>query len=302
MGASDDLTDLRLPREAAGREPQSLLMTLLGDYWGGRHELLPSSVLVDLLGEFGISEVSARQAVRRLRGRNLLVQEKAGRQTFYGTPPEVARLAVERRLRVLRFGLDVTDWDERWTVVAFSVPESDRDVRRQVRHRLGELMFGMLQDALWVSPYDHVKAVISILDELGVRDAHVMRSEMFARPGHEDSIAQAFDLESLDLRYREHAAHYEPVAERVGRGGLTPSEALTLRTEAMSAWLRFRRVDPDLPAQILPGEWGRHRARNVTYAIYDELGAAAEARFREIIARADPKLARLTRHHTSRDG
>jgi phenylacetic acid degradation operon negative regulatory protein len=43
----------------SGPEPQRLLTTLLGDYWYWRDEHIPSSTLVSLLGEFGISPVGA---------------------------------------------------------------------------------------------------------------------------------------------------------------------------------------------------------------------------------------------------
>ena len=55
----------RLPRSTSAREPQYLTLTLLGDYWFGRREELPSAALVDLLAEFDITASGARQAIRR---------------------------------------------------------------------------------------------------------------------------------------------------------------------------------------------------------------------------------------------
>ena len=59
----------RLPRTQVGTTPQHLLMTLLGHYWFGRSELLPSAALVELLAEFDISTPSARAALNRLTKR-----------------------------------------------------------------------------------------------------------------------------------------------------------------------------------------------------------------------------------------
>lgn len=54
-----------LPRPQSGAKPRHLLVTLLGDYWSGRPEHLPSAALVALLGEFGISPAAARAALHR---------------------------------------------------------------------------------------------------------------------------------------------------------------------------------------------------------------------------------------------
>lgn len=290
-----------LPKSAMGREPQHLLLTLLGDYWRGRQEMIPSSALVELLAEFDVTEVSARQAMRRLRNRDLLVQEKIGRQTYYGTPEYVAGPSMERRRRVLRFGFDFLEWDGLWTVVTFSIPERERDVRRQLRHRLAELKFGMLQDAVWVSPHHRAEQMIEILASFGVVDASVMRAEIIERPGFERSFSEVFGLAELNVEYRQFAEQFEPMVELVNAGKVAPSDALVLRTEVMSNWLQFRRSDPALPAELLPADWERSRAREVTYRIYDDLGAAAEARFKQVLGNHDRDLAQLVSHHTSRD-
>lgn len=301
-GAVEMADSFILPRVVTGREPQHLLITLLGDYWRGQREMIPSSALADLLAEFGVSEASARQAMRRLRNRDLLVQSKIGRQTYYGTPDRVAGPSAERRKRVFSFGLDFTDWDQEWTVLAFSIPEKERDVRRQLRHKLSELKFGMLYDAVWISPHNRVDAALALLETFEVGDATVMRSKIVPRPGHDLSFAEVFGIDELGQRYEEFADRLEPLVERVRDGRVSPSEALVLRTEVMSSWLNFRRSDPNLPFELLPSNWPRRRARELTYGIYDELGAAAEARFRQIVARADRELAQLASHHTSHDG
>ena len=74
--------DGRLPRSQVGTNPQHLLITLLGDYWYGRTEHLPSAALVELLAEFDISEPSARAALNRLTKRGLLLSSKRGRNTY----------------------------------------------------------------------------------------------------------------------------------------------------------------------------------------------------------------------------
>lgn len=291
----------RLPRSTTSREPQYLIVTLLGDYWFGRSELIPSAAIVELLAEFGITESGARQAMRRLHKRGLLVQGKAGRTTSYGIPERMSESATARMRRVLRFGLDVTGWDGLWTVVTFSIPEPARDVRRVLRTRLRDLGFGLLNDANWISPHDRVDDGIALLDALDVADGSVLRARIMPRPGRELSIVDVFDLRGLEARYRDFIARHEPQIQGVLDGSIAPRDALVMRTEVMTEWLQFRQFDPELPAELLPDGWPRAHAREVAFRIYDELGVAAEARFRQVLGAVDRDLAALSSHHTSRD-
>src|SRR5450755_3982409 len=93
-----------LPRAQVGTTPQHLLMTLLGDYWLGRTEHLPSAALVDLLAEFEVSEPSTRAALNRLTKRGLLVSSKSGRNTYYGLSPRAVPLLRETLKRIVAFG------------------------------------------------------------------------------------------------------------------------------------------------------------------------------------------------------
>lgn len=85
-----------LPRAQVGPEPQRLLTVLLRDYWYWRSEPIPSRVLVNVLGQFGISDLSARAAMRRLTARGLLSVQRSGRTTAYGNPPRAGRDAIRR--------------------------------------------------------------------------------------------------------------------------------------------------------------------------------------------------------------
>ena len=69
---TDTADELDLPRKQVGPNPQHLLITLMGDFWHGRAVAVPSSALVDVLGEFDISPASARSALSRLARRGIL--------------------------------------------------------------------------------------------------------------------------------------------------------------------------------------------------------------------------------------
>ncbi|WP_203137589.1 PaaX family transcriptional regulator [Microbacterium sp. JZ31] len=286
----------RLPRPHSGGGPQHLLITLLGDYWFAREELLPSAALVELLGEFGANENASRQGMRRLTQRGLLEQGKQGRTTSYGIPRGIVANQRLRLARALTFGADFADWDGRWTVVSFSIPESDRDVRRVLRNGLRNMAFGDLQDGVWITPHDREDEAVALLDELAVGEGHVMHAAWHLRAGDPAAIQRAFGLDELAASYEAFIEEYEPLRAWVG-GTVEPREALVRRTKLTNDWLAFRLEDPELPAELLPGEWPRPRARELFLELYDSLGPAAARHVRQVIARYDEPLSRIASHN-----
>lgn len=61
----------------------------------------------------------------------------------------------------------------------------------------------------------------------------------------------------------------------------------------------FPGLDPDLPAELLPGGWPRASARELFIACYDLLGPLAALRVRQIITRYSPELADRAAYHSS---
>lgn len=293
------MTTVDLPRAQAGAEPQRLLTTLLGDYWYWRDEPIPSSTLVRLLGEFGISNDGARAAMRRLHARELLVLARQGRSTAYGIPERTATVIVTRTHRMMSFGSASPEWDGRWTTLAFSIPENEREVRSVLRARLRLLNFGVLYDGFWVSPGDKVDQAVALLQELDLTTASVLLATEAPDGPHQNALVNAFALDSIAASYRAFAQTYEALVERVHAGDIGPAEALVVRTDMRVAWRDFPENDPDLPAALLPADWPRDRARRCFVEIYDLLGPLAELRFRQILAVTDPDLAELASHFTS---
>lgn len=285
-----------LPRTQVGTTPQHLLMTLLGDYWLGRTEHLPSAALVDLLAEFEISEPSTRAALNRLTKRCLLVSSKRGRNTYYGLSPRAEPLLRDTLKRIVAFGSQqAAPWDGAWTIVAFSVPETQRQLRHSIRTSLRWLGFAALYDGLWVSPRQEQHAALAALADLGVHSATVMRAEI--DPRSTVQALSAWDLGALRRRYQEFEEDLCPMLRDARRGTLTASRALVQRTKVMDSWRSFPGVEPDLPVDLLPEDWPRSRMRELFVELYVSLALMAKARCQEIIGNHSPELAALVTHH-----
>jgi phenylacetic acid degradation operon negative regulatory protein len=274
----------------AGANPQHLIVTLLGDYWSGRKEHLPSAGLVALANEFDITSTSARAALSRLARRGLLDSSKDGRRTFYGLTRRAEAVLEEGFERIVTFGLDDGPWDGSWVVVIFSVPEEQRDVRHVLRTRLRWLGFAPLYDGAWVSPRARPDDAAALLDELGVASATVFVSRVAHALNGGDPLS-AWDLDELRASYEEFIARFEPLLDRARRGGVDASEALVARTQMMDVWRQFPNLDPELPEDVLPGGWPRRQAQQIFADVYDALGPLAVIRFQQILSAHAPELA-----------
>lgn len=295
----DDASDL--PRQQSGSHPQRLLLTLLGDYWYGKDEHIPSAALVRLLGEFVVSTGGARAALSRLARRNLLESSKSGRHTYYGLTDRASAVLREGGRRILRFGTYEAPWDGNWAIVVFSVPEAHRHTRHALRTRLRWLGFAPLYDGVWVSPHGSVDAAIALLQELAVQTSTVVIGRTVPSGTPASNPVHAWDLEKLRAQYQNFIDDYFPLLERVSSGEVGAAEGLFTRTRVMDTWRHFPNLDPELPAELLPQGWPRHEARKTFAAIYDGLGPLAELRVRQILAEHSPQLARLVSHHTTAD-
>ena len=215
--------ELDMPRFQVGFPPQHLLLALLGDYWSGRCEPLPSAALVDLLAEFDVNPSGARAALSRLSIRGLLVGTKDGRNTFYRVADGFRHLLPYGPIHTLAFGKPRPDWDGMWTMIAFTVPEDQRRLRPMLRARLQSLGFAPLYDGLWVSPHAPDHELDIALEVAPSRSCTVIRATELPTATRL-SVASAWNLDDLGRSYSEFIRTFRPVLRRLERGRIGSTE------------------------------------------------------------------------------
>ena len=275
--------------------PQRLLVTLLGDYWRAKREHIPSTALLRLLAEFGVSAQGARSALSRLVSRGLLARSRRGRRTLYGLTAEGRSLLDEGAKRIFAFGARRVRWRGTWSVVAFSIAETDRQRRHLLRTRLRWLTFAPLYPGVWISPHPRLEKASEVLHALGVVDVTLFEGSVPTFAGRRRDVLAAWDLRSLRDAYLAFLARYRPVAARLRAGRLAPAEALVTRTRLMDEWRRFPREDPELPEELLPQDWPRREARALFDHLFGALAPAAERRVAEIVKEEKSVTARAER-------
>jgi phenylacetic acid degradation operon negative regulatory protein len=281
-------------------KPQRLLVTLLGDFWRGKREHIPSTALLRLLAEFGISAQGARSALSRLVRRGLLLRSRRGRRTFYDLTARGLELLDDGAKRIFSFGLEQPRWDGNWSIVAFSVAEADRDRRHLLRTRLRWLTFAPLYPGLWISPHPHLERAAKELAELGIGNVTLFQGTVPSWGSQSADLLAAWNLDALRDSYVRFLRRFRPVRSRLRAGRLSESQALVMRTRLVDEWRRFPREDPDLPQEFLPASWPRREARRLFDELFRRLGPSAERRVAQIVKQETARVAQSDRRRTRR--
>ncbi|MCX2966751.1 PaaX family transcriptional regulator C-terminal domain-containing protein [Gordonia sp. Z-3] len=270
-------------REPTDSLPQRLLVTLLADYRHVLGDTVPSSVLVAVFQDFDIAPDATRTALSRLVKKSILERTRSGRTTSYFMTDEAIKMIDEDTSRIIAFGED-RPWDGLWTLVAFSVVESERARRHTLRTQLRALGFAPLYDGLWTAAHASVDSAQRALADAGVTNALVIRGTIAGDPASIlAQFRQSWNLDELAERYHLLIRSVSPLIDRARKGLVAPAEALVARTRIMDEWRVFPRQDPDLPDSVLPRQWPRSEARACFVEAWTRLQPAAELRLRLLL-------------------
>ncbi len=253
---------------------RSLVFDLFGDYLRYRGGAIRLRSLIALMDCFDVPEATVRVVVARLRKEGWLEARRDGRETEYALTEAAWRLLDEGRDRI--FGRATGPWDGQWHMVIYSVPETERALREQLRKRLSWLGFGPLSASVWLSPHDRAGQVrASFADQGAIRlDSFRARSE--GAESDRDMATRCWDLAGLEHDYRELLARHRPRLGGYRSGKVRGREALVERMHLIHDYRMFPFRDPDLPPELLPEGWSGRAAHEVFLEAHGLLRAPAE--------------------------
>jgi phenylacetic acid degradation operon negative regulatory protein len=241
----------------------SLLRTIVGCYLRRLGGWIAVSALTELMRTVGVSEVRTRTAILRVRSKGLLDPDVRNRSGGYALGPAAlpALARGDRRIYSVRRMATV----DRWCLISYSIPESQRQLRHQLRRRLSGIGCGMVSAALWICPEYLVDEVEEILTDLGVRTsaAIFLTDETRVQGGLERAVGQWWDLSAIAARHQSFLSAYGAVAAN----DLTPRQAFATWIGCVDAWRVIPYVDPGLPAAWLPADW----PGNLTVRLFADL-------------------------------
>lgn len=261
-------------------KPRSIVFDLFGDYVRYAGGEIRMRALVDLLAAFGVGDSTVRVVMNRLRKEEWFEARREGRETVFSLNDRSWRMLDEGRERIFERGSAV--WDRRWSMVIYTVPESDRPLREELRKELAWLGFGKLTASTWLSPWDRLDVVGH---RFGDRDGlllDLLRCESTGLDKDREMVGRCWDLEALNADYAAWLATYRPRMAVYRAGGLDPRDALVERMRLIHDYRLFPFRDPDLPDELIPSGWKGGEAHALFLEAHELLRIPAESFFRKV--------------------
>lgn len=249
----------------------SLLRTIIGSYIRDVGGWFSVAEIVRLMEAIDIPSAHARTAILRIKNKGVLVAETRDGHQGYRLPPAAVTMLERGDRRIFTFRQQ--DNGGAWCLVSFSLPESERAARHQLRKRLAWIGCGTVSTGLWICPAFLADEVEEILTELGVRHwATVFITETPHTAGTlSDAVSTWWDLDAIaDLHKR--------FIDRFSQGGQVddPRRAFANYMTVLDQWRVIPYVDPGLQPAVLPADWLGFESVALFDRLRDELGPAAK--------------------------
>ncbi len=239
----------------------------------------PIGGTVELMTQLGLDAQSVRTAVFRLKRRGWLDSESRSGTRGYALGG-AALEALAAGDRIIWHGRGAADLTDGWCLVNVSVPESARSERHQLRTHLTSLGFGNLGSGVWIAPARLRPAAEHAIGELGLSSrCSLFLGDFAAGPPLRELVAQAWDLEEIDRRYRDFLDElgHLPAGKRPD-GAPAFVTYLTL----LDRWRRLPFRDPGLPPEVLPAGWPEPAARALLERLVTDYQGPALAHARSL--------------------
>ncbi|WP_312169569.1 PaaX family transcriptional regulator C-terminal domain-containing protein [Microbacterium sp.] len=259
----------------------SLLRTLIGLYLRPLGGWISAADLVALAGDLGIPTAQARTGITRLKQKGLLLAERRHAVGYRVNPDAVTMLERgDRRIFEMR---EMTDADS-WCLISFSIPESARSIRHQLRRRLQFIGAGVVSPALWICPGHLQDEVVDIVTELDAR-AWVTLFRAGAPTTSRTLPEAASEWWDLDALRDEHLAFQRSLTA-------LPDEPFAAYVRLIDSWRVLPYIDPGLPPSMLPADWPGGRSYAEFARLSTTLADAAWQHVRELTGAVTAEAAR----------
>ena len=271
-------------------EARSALFDVYGDHlrtWPGlRAGGTPVAALVRLLAPLDVTPAAVRTAVSRMLHSGWLEAVRLPAGPGYALTAKAQRRLDGAAERIYRTG--DSGWDGHWHLLVVPSPQR-RTERAHLHAQLGFLGYAPLGGCTWVAPRP-AGELEAVLAEAGVSGQRFV--------AHSDGdgarlAASAWDLDALAAGYRRFLDGAAAILAAAPTH--TDEGAFAARLRLVHAWRQFLKVDPALPAELLPADWPGTTAA----AWFDEQSARLLPAARTFVARC---LAGVVDHAPAPEG
>ncbi len=158
-------------------------------------------------------------------------------------------------------------WDKKWRVVIFDIQEFNKTVRDNLRQKLKELGFGMLQKSVFISPHDVLKDIAEFIESMGLDSfVYVFETSNLVVGDVKELAGKVWKLDILGKKYLELENRIKDIKnsylisqrDRVNKLNATnrgEGRLGELINGAKRTYLEIALQDPFLPKELLPSDW-----------------------------------------------
>ncbi|MFI8567494.1 PaaX family transcriptional regulator C-terminal domain-containing protein [Rhodococcus sp. NPDC078407] len=233
----------------------SLVRTVLGAYvrpLGGWFAIADFVVWMDALG---VPPESTRIAVTRLKKKGVVESSSCQGRTGYRITEQADAMFARGDGRIFGFRR-MSDGDP-FRLISFTIPETQRAARHQLRRRLTSIGCGTVSPGLWIAPEYLASEAAAVVEALELSQyVTTFATSEVAPPGTlRESAEQWWDLAGIADRHRAFLAGYDG-----GSSAGSPRDAFVTFVPLLDEWRVIPYVDPGLPPSMTPEDWPGTRA------------------------------------------
>jgi len=237
----------------ARMKARSLLFSLWGDYIQHKGGEIATAALTVFLAKFGIQEANLRQALSRMSREGWLIPRRDRGRSYYSLSPRGQKRMVEACRRV--YSPEESIWDGHWRMLSYSIPESMRAKRDELRRELAWTGFGPVAPGSWISPNPLEEAVADLISRYQVEPYVTTFLARHTGPGNpQDLVNRCWGLDEIQSSYLRFLADWRPRMASAGER-TSDDQAFIERIELVHNFRKFLFVDPGLPRELLPDHW-----------------------------------------------
>lgn len=209
-------------------------------YSVGKVASISADEAMDQLLDLGIDKESIKRAFWKLSHRKWIKRVDNNRKEF-----SLTETSYEKLKGLLPIYNSKRDWDNHLYLITYDIPEEARRQRNILRNYLKDLHCGLLQDSVWLTPYNPKSILKKFILEKEINGSIIV-SDVGKEGGIgdedlDDLVTRVFNLNKLNGQYREFIQ------------SLKVSEFDKI--SANFKFLSILKEDPQLPFEILPYDW-----------------------------------------------
>jgi phenylacetic acid degradation operon negative regulatory protein len=191
------------------------------------------------------------------------------------------------------------DWDGKWRMIMFDIDEVNKNTRDQLRRKLKELGFGMLQKSVFISPHDLLSDFIEFSKSRGIKDyIYFLETDRLIVKSNVDLASRVWKLDELNQKYKDIVEQIEDLnddnrengnlsymtnqrdrdkksdSSEVNNGKNSirkkhkrKKDSEGIRIKIRNDWLAITTIDPYLPERFLPNPWYGKKAREMVRSL-----------------------------------